>query len=100
VVNRTLIVKGKITKMYLDERYNTGKSLAVISYADPCYDQDRPERSHIPARKMVVPGAGFEIGQDVVINIETIEESKCQWCGAHKDNSLGMCTKCHRFPEL
>jgi hypothetical protein len=22
----------------------------------------------------------------------------CQWCGTHKENPLGMCSKCGRFP--
>lgn len=69
MANRTLMVKGKITKLYLDQRHGTGKSLAVISYPDPCVADKASLK--LPDRKMVVPGAGYEIGQEVTIKVET-----------------------------
>ena len=79
MANRTLIVKGKITKMYLDERHGTGISLAVISYPDPCADAleancASDKAGKVPPRKMIIPGPGFGIGQEVLIKVEVKEE--------------------------
>ena len=74
-MTKTLVVKGKITKMYLDERYSTGMSLAVISYPDPVVEkvnENIASRMNTSYRKMVVSGASFQIGQEVLIKIESM----------------------------
>jgi predicted kinase len=40
-----------------------------------------------------LPSEGFKI----VTSWE--EKHSCEWCGFEKDNVLGLCTKCFRFPK-
>ena len=41
-------------------------------------------------------GVGVEVEEDV----SEVKPGPCTWCGAAKENRLGICSKCCRFPDL
>lgn len=75
-----IVLKGKVVKLTMDEKFKTGKVVAVVHVEDPFYSahfKDASSASSISEvwKKILVPGEELRIGEEVVVTVTRKEDS-------------------------